>query len=61
MDSNLPKVAYSMAETTFITSLKKTSLYKHARDGSLRLTRVGRRTVVLHDDLMAFLRNRGNG
>ncbi|MBZ5630784.1 MAG: hypothetical protein LAO06_18160 [Acidobacteriia bacterium] len=51
--------AYLLAElpTTFgITS--RSGWYRFARDGQLRVRQMGpRKKVVLHDDLMAFLKN----
>lgn len=53
MQSELPKIAYSIKEATQVSSLGRTTLYSHIAAGRLRANRVGGRTVIpaksLHD------------
>lgn len=56
MDDQANKpVAYSIKKACEITSLGKTTLYRQAQLGKLRLVRIGGRTVVPADSLRAFL------
>lgn len=48
-------LAYSIREACAITSLGKTTIYRLARLGSIRLVRVGGRTIVPADSLHALL------
>lgn len=53
-ESNKP-IAYSIKQACELSSLGKTTLYRQAQRGKLRLVRVGGRTVVPADSLRAFL------
>jgi excisionase family DNA binding protein len=48
-------IAYSLKQASEISSLGKTTLYRHAQRGNLRLVRVGGRTVIPADSLHALL------
>lgn len=50
------KLAYSIAELPAIISVGRSHLYEEIRAGRLRTVKVGRRTLVLADDLQAWLR-----
>ncbi|QGM98431.1 helix-turn-helix domain-containing protein [Methylocystis parvus] len=51
----LVKLAYSIEETARITSLGRTALYEEIRAGRLKSRKAGRRTIVLADDIRAWL------
>jgi hypothetical protein len=50
-----PKMAYTVAEAAFASGLSRSSLYVSIRSGALITRKCGRRTLVLHDDLVNFL------
>jgi hypothetical protein len=54
-DGNLPKLAYSVPEFQSATGLGRTRLYEEIRLGRLRLTKVGRRSIIAVDDARAWL------
>ena len=51
------KLAYSIAELPAIVSLGRSHIYEEIRAGRLRTIKAGRRTLVLADDLRAWLRS----
>lgn len=51
------KLAYSIAELRAIVSLGRSHIYEEIRAGTLRTVKAGRRTLVLADDLRAWLRS----
>ena len=50
------KVAYSVKEAARETSLSVPHLRNEIRDKNLKASRIGRRVLILHDDLEAYLR-----
>jgi hypothetical protein len=50
-----PKLAYSMDEAAEASSLGRSLLYDAIKAGDLSARKRGRRTYVLHDDLVKFL------
>jgi excisionase family DNA binding protein len=56
-ESNKP-IAYSIKQACELSSLGKTTIYRIAQLGKLRLIRVGGRTVVSADSLHALLEGR---
>jgi hypothetical protein len=57
----LPPLCYSVDEVCKITGLGRTTIYAAFKSGALiKANPISRRTVVLHEDLMAFLRNSRN-
>jgi excisionase family DNA binding protein len=54
--ASLPKVAYSVPEAAFACGVSRSSLYLFIRSGTLRTKKCGRRTLILHDDLVEFLK-----
>jgi excisionase family DNA binding protein len=53
------KFAFTIGETAHLTSLSRSYLYGEIKDGKLRLTKKGSRSLVLRDDLLAYLRGEG--
>jgi hypothetical protein len=49
------KLAYSLPEVANATTLSQSLLRKHIRTGALKATKIGRRTVILANDLAAYL------
>ena len=49
------KLAFSIDEAGHVSSVGRTLIYKEIASGNLRATKVGRRTVILVDDLKAWL------
>lgn len=50
-----PPLAYSIKQACEVSSLGKTTLYRHARRGNLRLVRVGGRTIIPAESLHSLL------
>ena len=48
-------LAYSIQEVCRVTSAGRTSIYAEIKAGRLTARKIGRRTVVLKDDLEAWL------
>jgi hypothetical protein len=53
----MPPLCYSMDEVRRLTGLGKTTLYKQKKIGALITGKVGRRTIVTHENLVRFLQN----
>ncbi len=51
----LPKRAYSVNETMAATGDSRAAFYKAVNDGRLKVRKNGRKTVVLAEDLQAYL------
>jgi excisionase family DNA binding protein len=49
--------ALSISEVCKISGLGKTTVYAAIKRGHLVARKCGRRTVILHEDLIEFLRN----
>lgn len=49
------KLGYSIAEACAATSLGKTTIYAHIAAGRLRMIKIGGRTIIPFEALMAFL------
>lgn len=50
-----PKIGYSIREASAATSLSKSSLYNYLASGRLRAVRVGGRTIIPADALLALI------
>ena len=50
-----PPISYSITQAVRVTSLGKTTLYKLISEGKLRATRVGGRTLIPADSLLALV------
>jgi hypothetical protein len=49
------KLAYSIAELCQMAGVGRSFLYEEVKAGHLVLTKAGRRSIVLHDDAVAWL------
>ena len=47
--------AYSIAEVCELTGVGRTTIYASITSGALPARKIGRRTILLHDDVVAFL------
>ncbi len=59
--ATLRKTAYTVNEVIETASVARTTLYAHANASSLRLTKVGTKTIVLATDLAAWLASLRSG
>jgi excisionase family DNA binding protein len=50
-----PKIAYSIREVCSASSLGRTTVYSHIAAGRLRAIRIGGRTVIPTEALLAFI------
>jgi hypothetical protein len=55
MPEQFRKLAYSIAELCEMSGVGRTFLYEEVKAGHLVLTKAGRRSIVLHDDAVAWL------
>ena len=60
MLNSLGKIALSVSEVTKVTPLGKTLVYDNIRSGRLKAKRLGRKTLVMVDDLRDFLEGSDN-
>jgi excisionase family DNA binding protein len=51
------KLAYSVVEAARAIGISRATLYELRKQGAIRFLKCGRRTLVLHVDLVAFLRS----
>lgn len=49
------RLGYSIKEACLLSSLGRTTIYSCILDGSLKVTRVGRRTIILAESLRALV------
>ena len=54
-DPNTPKLAYSINEACKASSLGRTTIYAHIGANRLKAVRIGGRTVIPAESLMALL------
>ena len=51
----MEKIGYSIEEAVQASSVGRSLIYEEIRAGNLRAIKIGRRTVILADDLKAWL------
>jgi excisionase family DNA binding protein len=52
---DLPKIGYSIREACRATSIGRTRVYELIREGRLRATRIGGRTIIPAESLLALI------
>lgn len=52
---DLPRIAYSVEEAAATIGVGRTTLYSYIKSGVLPVAKLGKRTLVRHDDLNALL------
>jgi excisionase family DNA binding protein len=50
-------IAYSIREVSALTSVSRSLVYENIRSGLLKTIKVGRRTLVLREDVEAWLQS----
>ena len=55
MPEQFRKLAYSIAELCDMAGVGRSFLYEEVKAGHLVVTKAGRRSIVLHDDAVAWL------
>jgi Helix-turn-helix domain len=53
----LAKIAYRVPEAALTSGLSRSSLYIWMKRGDLQYKKCGNRTLILHDDLVAFMKS----
>lgn len=51
-----PRLAYSIVEAARISGISRSKFYEVVANRELPVRKLGRRTLILHDDLAAWLR-----
>jgi hypothetical protein len=52
----VPKIAYRVSDAILASGLGRSSLYLAIKSGALPVKKCGRRTLILHEDLVNFLK-----
>ena len=56
MSENPRRLAYGIPEAASMLSVERSTLYRHAKLGRITIRKLGGRSVILSDDLAAYLR-----
>jgi excisionase family DNA binding protein len=51
----LDRACYSVTDTLHLLSISRTTLYELVKDGRLRIRKVGRKSLILAEDIASFL------
>ena len=54
---NENRLAYNVEEAAAIIGIGRTRLYQAIKSGALKARKYGKRTIILHSDLLDFLTN----
>jgi len=57
VENFMAQLAYTISEACALSKIGRTTMYAAIKDGQIKARKLRRRTVILHDDLMAFLQN----
>jgi excisionase family DNA binding protein len=57
MDNHQYKIVLTLEETCEIARIGRSTLYRSLRSGALRARKIGKKTVVLREDLQAWLQS----
>jgi hypothetical protein len=57
MKESMQKLAYSIPELCHLSGIGRSLLYEEIKAGRLVVTKAGRRSIVLHQDALAWLVN----
>lgn len=60
MQAETNKIAYRMDEAVKASGLGRTFLYERIASGELKSVKVGGRRLIMHSDLISFLRHSGD-
>jgi excisionase family DNA binding protein len=55
MSEKTPRLAYGISEAASLLSIERSTLYRHAKLGLIRIRKLGGRSVILRGDLDAYL------
>ena len=55
--SEAAKLAYGVVEAARAIGVSRSALYELNKQGAIRFVKCGRRTLILHEDLIAFLQS----
>jgi hypothetical protein len=55
MPEQIRKLAYSITELTEISGVGRSFLYEEIKAGHLIVTKAGRRSLILHEDAIAWI------
>jgi len=53
----MAQLAYTIAEACVLSKIGRTTMYAAIKDGQIKARKLRRRTVILHEDLVAFLQS----
>ena len=53
----MTKLSLSVEEVIIVTGIGRTTIYSLLASGELKARKIGKRTVILKDDLTEFLKN----
>ncbi|XNY07200.1 helix-turn-helix domain-containing protein [Sinorhizobium meliloti] len=55
MNASLPKFGYEVSEAVAASGVGRTKLFEAMKLGKLKARKLGRKTIILPDDLKAFM------